>query len=68
MFSEQKNLLKGCVIKSEIAKKKNLLNKETNWKKIIATHKKSTIFCVLNTCRSTWRMVLLEEEAGNLNC
>ena len=33
MFTEQNNLLKGCVTKLETAKK-YLLNKETNWKKL----------------------------------
>ena len=33
MFSEQKNLLKGCVIKSEIAKKKKLIKQRNKLEK-----------------------------------
>lgn len=43
MFTEQKNFLKGCVIKSEIAKK-FLLNKETNWKNYSNTQKEYIFF------------------------
>lgn len=45
MFSEQKNLLKGCVIKSEIAKKKLIKQRNKLEKNYSNTQKEYNFLC-----------------------